>query len=132
MALDHPDAVERLAVLDIVPTADAFDRTDLEFRNGFWVWQFLAAPEPVPEQLIAAAPRVLVDHMLDAWADDPKAIDPELREEYVAKLSSPDTIHAICEEYRAAATLDCGHFLPEEAPDETARRLLAFLGAVRS
>jgi haloacetate dehalogenase len=177
MALDHPDAVERLAVLDIVPTADAFDRTDLEFRAGFWVWQFLAAPEPVPERLIAAAPDVLVQHMLDSWSDDPEAFPPELRAEYVAKFADKDTIHAICEEYRAAGTLDyehdladrgtrkiacptlalwsgtggvatwddplavwrtwcddvagaalaCGHFLPEEAPEETARRLLEFL-----
>jgi haloacetate dehalogenase len=177
MALDHPSAVSRLAVLDIVPTGEAFRRAGMEFSLGFWVWAFLAAPEPVPEQLIARAPAVLVDHMLDAWSEDPGAFPAAVRAEYVAKFGAPDAIHAVCEEYRAAATLDyrhdeadrgrrriacptlalwshsgavaqwyrplevwrpwaediqggpiaAGHFLPEEAPDETARRLLGFL-----
>ncbi len=65
-----PDAVTRLAVLDIVPTGEAFRRADMDFSLGFWVWSFLAADEPVPEQLIAGAPDVLVDHMLDAWSDE--------------------------------------------------------------
>lgn len=49
MALDHPDTVRRLAVLDIIPTAEAFDRADMVFSLGFWVWSFLAEPEPVPD-----------------------------------------------------------------------------------
>jgi haloacetate dehalogenase len=177
MALDHSHVVVRLAVLDIVPTGEAFLRADKNFSLGYWLWSFLAAPEPVPEQLIANAPSVVVDHMLDAWSDDPSAFPPEVRAEYIAKFSAPDTIHAICEEYRAAATLDhqhdeadrgrrriscptlamwsttgavaawydpvevwrtwaddvtgesiaAGHFLPEEAPDETTRHLFDFL-----
>ena len=67
LALDHPEAVSRLAVLDIVPTGDAFRRADRDFALHFWVWSFLAAPEPVPERLIAGAPGVFVNHMLDAW-----------------------------------------------------------------
>ncbi|KAB2343685.1 alpha/beta fold hydrolase [Actinomadura rudentiformis] len=179
MALDHPQAVTRLAVLDIVPTGDAFDRADRDFALGYWVWSFLAAPEPVPEQLIAAAPSILVDHMLNAWSQAPDAFPPEVRATYAAQFADPDTVHAICEEYRAAATLDhehdradrgrrritcptlalwsaagpvaqwyeplevwrgwaddvrgaaidSGHFLPEEAPDETVRHLLDFLAA---
>jgi haloacetate dehalogenase len=182
MALDHPGVVTRLAVLDIVPTGDTFRGADKDFSLGFWVWSFLAAPEPVPEQLIARAPDVIVNHMLDAWSEVPDAFGAEVRSEYVAKFSAPDTIHAICEEYRAAATLDhqhdeadrgkrritcptlvawsqtgavdswyqplevwktwaedvsggpisAGHFMPEEAPDETARRLLGFLTSGRA
>ncbi|TAK68523.1 MAG: alpha/beta hydrolase [Actinomycetota bacterium] len=109
MALDHPHAVERLAVLDIVPTGDAFDRADMAFSLGFWVWSFLAAPYPVPEELIAANPAVLVDHMLQTWSDDPAAFPAEVRNEYVAKLSRPSAIHAVCEQYRAAATVDVEH-----------------------
>lgn len=66
MALDHPRAVIRLAVLDIVPTSDAFRRADMAFNLRFWVWSFLAAPEPVPEQLIAQVPAVLVNHTSSA------------------------------------------------------------------
>jgi haloacetate dehalogenase len=177
MALDHPDVVTRLAVLDIVPTGDAYARADADFSLGFWVWSFLAAPPPVPERMIAAAPEVFVGHLLTAWSQAPDAIPDEMRQEYVRQFRDPATVHAICEQYRAAATLDrahddadrgrrrigcptlvlwsavgavgawydpldvwrqwaddvdggpvdAGHFLPEEAPEETARRLLAFL-----
>jgi haloacetate dehalogenase len=178
MALDHPDALRRLAVLDILPTGDVYRGIDADFVRGFWVWSFLPAPEPVPEQLIAGAPDVFVNYMLDTWADDPNVFSDDIRGEYITKFRDPDTVHAICEEYRAAATLDvehdeadrgrrrihcptlvlwsadggvslwdapldvwkgwaddvrgvpmaAGHFLPEEAPDETARQLLEFLG----
>lgn len=109
LALDHPDVVTGLAVLDIVPTGDAFRGADMAFSLGFWVWSFLAAPYPVPETLIAGSPATLVDHMLDTWAVVPDAFPAEIRQEYVDKLSRPQTIHAICEEYRAAATLDYEH-----------------------
>jgi haloacetate dehalogenase len=178
MALDHPGAVERLAVLDIVPTGDTYRLADADFALGYWVWSFLAAPAPVPETLIAAAPDMIVGHMLDAWSDVPDAFPAEVRAEYVDKFRDPATVHAICEEYRAAASLDrahddadrakrriecpvlalwsgvgpvaqwydpldlwrtwaddvrgspvaCGHFMAEEAPDETARHLVGFLG----
>jgi haloacetate dehalogenase len=177
MALDHPEVVRRLAVLDILPTGDVYDGVNADFVRGFWVWSFLPAPAPVPETLIAGAPDVFVNHMLDSWADAPDVFGDDIRAEYVAKFRDPDTVHAICEEYRAAATLDVehdhadrgrrriqcptlvlwsalggvslwddpldvwtrwaddvrgralptGHFLPEEAPDETTRQLFEFL-----
>ncbi|GAA3264488.1 alpha/beta fold hydrolase [Nonomuraea helvata] len=98
MALDHAEAVARLAVLDIVPTGDAFGRADMDFALGYWVWSFLAAPEPVPERLIAAAPSVFVGHMLDSWSQAPDAFSPEVREAYMAQFTDPATVHAICEE----------------------------------
>jgi haloacetate dehalogenase len=109
LALDHPDVVSGLAVLDIVPTGDAFRGADMAWSLGFWMWSFLAAPYPVPETLIAASPATLVNHMLDTWATVADAFPPGIRQEYIDKLSRPDTVHAICEEYRAAATLDYEH-----------------------
>jgi len=109
MALDHPDVVSRLAVLDIVPTGEAFRRAGMDFSLGYWVWSFLAAPAPVPEQLIAGAPELVVNHMLDSWAERPEVFSAEIRAEYAAKFRDPDTVHAICEEYRAAATIDFRH-----------------------
>jgi haloacetate dehalogenase len=176
MALDHPYAISRLAVLDVIPTGDAYGRADKDFGLGFWIWSFLAAPEPVPERLVEQAPDVIVDYML-SLSEATDAFPPEVRAEYVAKLSDPATIHVICEEYRAAATLDvahddadrgvrkiscptlvlwsvsgavdawyeplevwrtwaddvtggpidCGHFIPEEAPAETIQALTSFL-----
>lgn len=109
MAIDHSAAVTALAVLDIVPTAEAFRRADQEFSLGYWIWSFLAAPYPVPERLVAGSPDTIVDHMLGAWSDRQEAIGPEVREAYRAQFRDPDHVHAICEQYRAAATLDVGH-----------------------
>jgi haloacetate dehalogenase len=109
MALDHPDAVRALAVLDVVPTAEAFRRADRDFNLGYWVWSFLAAPAPVPERLIAGDPDTLVNHMLDTWSAEPDAFAPELRAHYAEQFRDPARVHAICEQYRAAATADVAH-----------------------
>jgi haloacetate dehalogenase len=109
LALDHPARVERLALFDIIPTLDAFDRADARFALAFWPWSLLAQPAPLPETLVAAAPEVIVDHALGQWGSDEGAFSAEVREHYVDALRSRDAIHAICEEYRAAATLDREH-----------------------
>jgi haloacetate dehalogenase len=104
-ALDHPDRVERVAVLDIIPTGEAFARADRRFMT-FWPWSLLAQPEPLPERLIAAAPEAVVDDALTQWGSNPESFPPDIRTTYIEALRDPETIHAICEEYRAAATLD--------------------------
>ncbi|MFI6866209.1 alpha/beta fold hydrolase [Nocardia sp. NPDC050406] len=109
LALDHPAAVTALAVLDIVPTSEIYDRAGRDLTLAYWVWSFLSAPHPIPEILIGGSPAVLVNHMLDTWSADPKNFTDEIRAEYIVKFSDPKTIHAICEEYRAAATLDYEH-----------------------
>ncbi len=115
LALDHPDGVERLAVLDVIPTGEALRRADIRFALAFWPWSLLAQPAPLPERLIAAAPDAVVDDALGQWGSDSASFPPEVRAAYIDALRDPATVHAICEEYRAAATLDV-------AKDEEDRR----------
>lgn len=113
LALDWPDRVERLAVLDVVPTSEAFARADSRFARAFWPWALLAQPEPLPERLIAAAPDAVIDDALGQWGSDPACFPAEVRAAYIHALRDPEAVHAICEEYRAAATLDIEHDLAD-------------------
>ncbi|TSE08982.1 alpha/beta hydrolase [Mesorhizobium intechi] len=109
MALDHPGRVEKLAVLDIVATADAWDRADARLAQGYWPWSLLAQPEPLPELMLAGSAEAVVDNALGGWGSPPSAFPREVRQAYIEALRDPAHIHAICEEYRAAATLDREH-----------------------
>jgi haloacetate dehalogenase len=173
MALDHPGVVTKLAVLDIVPTWEAFSRADMSFGLSYWHWFFLAQPFDLPERLLASEPEKAL------FRSGSEAIRPEALAEYVRCLRTPETIHATCEDYRAAATvdfahdtedreagrriecpvlalwggrgfleghydvldvwrgwaddvrgraLDSGHYIPEEAPEETLSEVRAFFG----
>ena len=106
LALEHADRVDRLAVLDVVPTSEALDRADARLALGYWPWSLLAQPEPLPERLIASDPAAFVDAALEGWGSKREAFPEELRRFYVEALANPASAHAICEEYRAAATLD--------------------------
>jgi haloacetate dehalogenase len=109
LALDHPDRIERLAVLDIVPGADAWDRADTRFALSFWPWTFLAQPWPLPERLLEACADAVIDDAASQWATEPAAFPADVRAAYAAALRTPEHAHAICEEYRAAATIDREH-----------------------
>jgi haloacetate dehalogenase len=109
MALDHPDRVERIAVLDILPTQTTWERADARFALGFWPWSLLAQPEPLPERILAAVPKAIVDDALGGWGSPSAVFPPEVRVAYVHSLRDPPHAHAICEEYRAAATIDREH-----------------------
>jgi haloacetate dehalogenase len=109
MALDHPDCVDRLAVLDIVPTETVWDRADARFALAFWPWSMLAQPEPLPERILAAATDAIIDHALGGWGTPSTVFSPEIRAAYIQSLRDPEHAHAICEEYRAAATIDRAH-----------------------
>ena len=109
MALDHPDRVSRCAVLDIVPTAAAWERADDRFALGYWPWSLLAQPEPLPERVLTALPGVIVDSALGGWGSPATVFPADVRQAYVEAIGDPVHAHAICEEYRAAATLDRAH-----------------------
>ena len=180
MALDHPDALTHVAVLDIAPTATMYARTDREFATRYFWWFFLIQPAPLPERLIESDPEYFLRSHLAAQSRTPGVPGERLIQEYLRCYRVPGTIHAICEDYRAAASidlehdaadahrridvpllalwgakgtvgelydvlatwrekanhvegkaLDCGHALQEEAPEETAEALLAFLRTSR-
>lgn len=106
MALDHPDSVERLAVLDVIPTAEAFRRADARFAIAFWPWSLLAQPPPLPERFLCADPAAVIEDALANWGSDPNSFPSAVRTAYLEALRDPQTVHAICEEFRAAATID--------------------------
>jgi haloacetate dehalogenase len=115
LALDHPSRISRIAVLDIVPTASAWSRADARFALAFWPWVLLAQSEPLPETLLAAAPEAIVDHALSAWGSPVRSFPAAIRTAYVDALRDAAHVHAICEEYRAAATIDRDHDLEDRA-----------------
>ena len=175
MALDHADAVTKLAVLDIVPTHKLFATTDKALATAYYHWFFLIQPHDFPETLIGNDPDYYLDFVFARWGADADAFSPEAMAEYRRCFSDPAAIHASCEDYRAAASIDlehdeadlgrrlacpllalwgekgamhrlydvlacwreraqavegralaCGHYLPEEAPEETVAELVLF------
>ena len=103
LALDHPDRVSRLAVLDIVPTADMWrfaERSGKRFGLVDYHWYFLAMPADLPERVITAAPLAYY------YADGRERFDPEALADYERCVSDPATVHAMCEDYRAGAGID--------------------------
>jgi haloacetate dehalogenase len=106
LALDYPQAVTKLAVLDIVPTRHAFAHANREFGLGYWHWFFLAQPEPLPEQLLGGDPEGWIRGRLSMLRRGGRPFDGKALDEYVRCFRDPAAIHASCEDYRAAATID--------------------------
>ena len=178
MALDFPERVSRLAVLDIVPTHKIFSTVDRHAARHYFLWFFLSQPADFPESIIGADPERYLKTCLGTFSANSGMFSEAAMAEYVRCLSDPASIHASCEDYRAAASVDfehdeadldrkvacpvfalwsakrgagqaphdvmaawreraadvrgealeCGHFMPEEAPAETAAALAAFFG----
>ena len=176
MALDHPERVSKAAVLDIAPTLHMYEHADIAFATAYYHWFFLIQPFDLPERLIGGDPDFYVDRKIGKWSKTEGCFSAEALAEYKRCFRDPATIHATCEDYRAAAGIDlehdraalerkiacpllvlwgaggviertydtlavwraraedasgralpCGHFLPEEAPEETLAELVAFL-----
>ena len=179
LALDHADRVERLALIDIVPTLDMYELADMRAATGYYHWFFLIQPAPLPERMIGGDPAFYLRWTLGSWGT--KGLDHielEALADYERCFCRADAIHAACEDYRAGASfdlehdrasraegekigcallvlwgarglvgrlfdplalwraqssgtvdgsaMDAGHFIPEELPDDTARRLRDF------
>jgi haloacetate dehalogenase len=171
---DHPERIERAALLDIVPTLYRFETIDQKAATGSFHWFFLIQPAPFPERMIGAEAEFFLQKMM-GLSRTPGAHEPEVFAEYLRCFSNPETIRATCDEYRAGAEIDLehdradrgkklampllvlwgqrsgqgsgydmlavwrehadnvtgeainsGHFLPEEAPDDTYRALHDF------
>jgi haloacetate dehalogenase len=107
LALDAPEAIDKLAVLDIVPTGEMWRGMDAKRAMQVYHWMFLAQPQPLPETLITAAGGAFIDHSLASWTAS-KSLDcfDDALAHYRAAFAEPERIHAMCEDYRAGATLD--------------------------
>jgi len=129
MALDHPNVVLSLAVLDIVPTYAMFTETNRHLALAYWHWYFLAQPEPFPERMIGADPDFFYETCLVGWGATKLAdFDAELVADYRRSWRHTQMIHGSCSDYRAAASIDLEH----EAADidrKVACRTLAFWGS---
>ncbi|UEM19423.1 alpha/beta hydrolase [Skermanella mucosa] len=178
MAIDHAARVRRLAVLDIVPTLTTFQSVDQQLATAYYHWFFLIQPHPLPEHMIGLDPEFYLRRKTNMWSVGTAHFTPEAMAEYIRCFRNPAAIHAMCEDYRAAATidlehdradraagvkvscpllalwgaratmdrcfdvlatwrevaldvrgqaLDCGHYIPEERPEEFTAALLDFL-----
>ena len=109
MALDHADRVERLAVVDIVPTLEVFGRIDQAMATAYYHWFFLIQPGGLPEHLIGLDPEFYLRRTLGSWGSGTGAFGEAAFAAYLHAFRNPATVHAMCEDYRAAASIDLEH-----------------------
>jgi haloacetate dehalogenase len=130
LAVDHPGTVRKLAVLDIAPTREMYAATDSEFARSYYWWFFLIQPADLPERLIGADPKFWLERKMAGKASNTKGLglfDPAAFAEYL-RCFTPETIHATCEDYRAAATIDIAHD-DADGDNKLTQPLLALWGA---
>jgi haloacetate dehalogenase len=109
LGLDHPDAVSRMVLLDIAPTLAMYEQTGEAFARAYWHWFFLIQPAPLPERLIEADPAAYVREVMGRRSAGLAPFDPRALGEYIRCLSAPGAAHGLCEDYRAAASVDLDH-----------------------
>jgi haloacetate dehalogenase len=115
LALDHPERVQRLAVFDVIPISEGWSHADAKFAMTYWPWILFSQKSPLPEKYLLGAPDAVFDNPFGQGS-----FGPEVRAEYIETYRDPARVHAICEEYRAAATLDIVH---DKADREESRRI---------
>ncbi len=115
LALDHPQRVKTLAVLDICPTKTMYERSDRAFAKAYFHWFFLIQPAPFPETLIGADPEYFIKFQMGRRHGGLKVFAPEAMAEYLRCFSDPAAIHASCEDYRAAESIDLEHDAADKA-----------------
>ncbi len=120
LAVDHPQAVSRLILLDVAPTLSMYQQTNDEFARAYWHWFFLIQPAPLPERLIEADPAAYLRDVMGRRSAGLAPFDPRALAEYERCIALPGTAHGFCEDYRAAATIDMAH----ERADLEAGRLI--------
>ncbi len=119
LALDHPERIARLTVIDIVPTLDLYDATDMRFASWYYHWFFLIQPAPLPERMIGGDAAFYLRWTLGGWGSQGiDFIEPEALAEYERCFCRADVIHAACEDYRASATIDLEHDRASRAAGE--------------
>ena len=115
LALDHPKMVERLAVFDVIPIFEAWNRSNARFARTYWPWILLSQRQPLPESYLLGAPEAVFHNPFGQGS-----FDHEILDEYVSTYRDPARVHGICEEYRAAATIDVEH---DRADKEAGKRI---------
>ncbi len=121
LALDHPQRVRKLALLDVATTLDTWEGMDWEQALETYHWPLLAQPYPVPERLIGADPIFYLHHLLDRWAGSPDCLAAAAVADYETAFAKPSVLRAMCNDYRAGATIDRDH----DAADRAAGRKIA-------
>ena len=104
MAIDHPEKVEKLAVFDVIPILEGWSRADAKFAQTYWPWILLSQKNPLPEKYLLGAPEAVFDNPFGMGS-----FATEIRDQYIEMYREPVRVHAVCEEYRAAATIDVEH-----------------------
>jgi len=109
LALDHPDVVKRMILLDIAPTLAMYSQTNEAFARAYWHWFLLIRPTPFPETLISADPAGYLRGVMGVRSAGMKPFTEQALAEYTRALSLPGTAYGICEDYRASASIDLEH-----------------------
>jgi len=119
LALDHPEHVQRLALIDIAPTLDMYEATTMEFARGYYHWFHLIQPAPLPEKMIGGDARFYLHAKLGGWGAAGLAhLEQEALSEYERCFCRAESIHAACEDYRASAGIDLEHDRASRAQEQ--------------